>query len=144
MRWAPTCWPIAACCGPPSSYIYPLAPRPPTKSSTDGTTGLPRTLFTQPAGAVPRRVGWVFRGRSFVPGVFSPDCGGFKAAGGMEDPRARCSDREGYSHTQLSPLPYRHVFFYSPRIYPLLPRTLLVKAVLLPKMLLPECFIGRG
>lgn len=35
-------------------------------------------------------------------------------------------------------------FFYSPRIYPLLPRTLLVKAVLLPKMLLPECFIGRG
>lgn len=67
-----------------------------------------------------------------------------RPAGGMEDPRARCSDGEGYSHTQLSLLPNLHIFFYSHRIYPLLSWILLVKALLMPKMLLPECFMGQG
>lgn len=60
MHWAPTCWPAAACCGPPSSCAFPPAPHPSTKSITEGAVGLPRTLFTHPAGPASQRVGWDF------------------------------------------------------------------------------------
>lgn len=36
-----------------------------------------------------------------------------RPAGGMGNPRARCSGREGHSHTQLSLLPNLYGFFYS-------------------------------
>lgn len=63
-------------------------------------------------------------------------------AGGMGDPRARCSGREDHSHTQLSPLANPHGFFYS--LSEFTHYLLLVKALLMPKTLLLECFRGRG
>lgn len=44
MHWALTCWPSVACCGQPSSSACHPAPKSSTRSSTEGTCGVPGLL----------------------------------------------------------------------------------------------------
>lgn len=69
MLWGLTCWPTAACGALPSSYARFLAPQLTMRSSTEGAVGLPKILFTYPAGPAPGMGGvGFFRGRRCVSG----------------------------------------------------------------------------
>lgn len=105
MLWGLTCWPTAACGALPSSYARFLAPQPTMRSSTEGAVGLPKILFTYPAGPAPGRGGLGFLEAGGVSlGAFGPGYGDFRVGWGG-GPRSRCSSREGHGHAQLSPHP---------------------------------------
>lgn len=135
MRWAPTCWPSAACGALSSSYAHLLGPQPTMRSSTEGAVGPPKTQFTCPASPVLGRVGWalVETGGVFL-GAFSSGYGDFRPVGGMGVPKVQVFQQRGPQACSAVTSPKLHMgtfpIHYSPQWI------LLVKVLLMHKMLL--------
>lgn len=120
-------------------------PRPPREAALRGPVGLPRTPVTHPAGPAPRRMGWVFRGRRYTHGVFVSGCDGFKASWWDGEPKGQVFRQRGpQPHSAVTAPQPLWILLLPCQMYPLPPGILLLKALLLPKRLLPECFRAQG